>query len=186
MIVAISGSPRQGGNTEILLEAFLGALRDRTLVKVYRLQGMKLQGCKGCGGCYREGRCIFQDEVWSLYEELEGAKALVVSSPIYFTSITGQLKTFVDRAQPFWARKFLLHERRITSLKKGFFICVGGMEGDKYFNHAALVVKSFFNSLGIQHQGDLFYSAIDDKGEIRERSGAIEAAERAGEDFANL
>lgn len=183
MILAVSGSPRKRGNTEKLLEAFLEAIYGSFEVKFYRLEDMELQGCRGCGACYKRGECILEDPLKSLYGEVERAEALILSSPIYFASITSQLKAFIDRGQPFWARKYLLKRESITDVKRGFFITAGGMEGDKYFKNAFLVVKSFFNIIDAQYMGDLFFSKIDAKGDIEKRDGALERAKRAGRDF---
>lgn len=184
MILAVSGSPRKGGNTEQLLEAFLENAQGLFQVKLYRLQDMQLNGCRGCGACYKGGDCIIDDAIRSLYREVEKAEALVVSSPIYFANITSQLKAFIDRAQPFWARKYLLERETLTALKGGFFISAGGMEGDKYFHHASLVVKSFFTILNTRYSGDLFFSSIDEKGDIKKREGALDKAKEAGREFA--
>lgn len=182
MIMALLGSPRRKGNTETLLEAFLQGVGSDYEVETYRLEGLELHGCKGCGACYETGECIFDDAIKGLYKHVERAEALVISSPIYFTSVTSQLKVFIDRAQPYWARKYLL-ERESSQKKLGFFISVGGMEEDKYFPGTRLVVASFFNMVDAKYHGDLFFSGIDERGDIEAREGALDAAREAGRSF---
>jgi len=180
MIVVVYGSPRKEGNTEILTDSFLRPLYRQDEVKKVYLRDLQLKPCVACGGCDKTGVCVYKDDIWDIYEAIEKAEALVLASPIYFASLTAQTKAFIDRAQPFWVRKYVLGQKNDGYRKKGVFISVGGMDTDKYFLNARLVVKSFMNTLDIKYSGDLFFPAVDKKGEIRERSGALEAAEKTG------
>jgi len=183
MIVAVYGSPRKGGNTDLLMDAFLEPLYPHVEVKKYYLRDIPLKPCTACEGCSKTAVCIYKDEIWSIYEDIDLAKGLVLSSPIYFASVSAQVKAFIDRAQAFWVRKFLLKEKSPQPGKKGFYISVGAINSDKYFLNSKLVIRTFMISMDIEYAGDLFFSGVDGKGEIIGKPGALKAAARSGLKF---
>jgi multimeric flavodoxin WrbA len=187
MIAAIYGSPRKYGNTDLLMDAFLEPLQRKVEVKKYRVCDMLLKPCIACGGCDKTGVCILKDEIWSVYNDIDEAEGVILSSPIYFASVSAQLKIFIDRAQAFWARKYLLKKQTShTPQKKGFFISAGAINTDKFFLNSKQVIQTFMLSMDIEYSGDLFFSGVDGKGEILEKSGALEAAALAGMKFIGM
>jgi len=98
-IVLLSGSPRKGGNTDIMAQAFVeGARSAGKNVRLFRVADMKIGGCLGCDGCEREGiSCIQKDDMHQVIEALLEAEALVLASPAYYFSVSAQLKLAIDR-----------------------------------------------------------------------------------------
>ena len=120
-ILGISGSPREGGNTEVAVRE---ALR-QTLVhgpletELVRLGDHRIEHCAGCRGCMELGRCVIQgDDFDRLWEKLEAADGLVVGAPVYWFGPPGVMKDFIDRAHgPFAVGGgTLLAEKRVLLL----------------------------------------------------------------------
>jgi multimeric flavodoxin WrbA len=65
------------------------------------LNGLDYRGCQGCEGCTSGGECILKDDLTPILEELRKAEGWVLASPIYYDSVTGQMKTFFDRCRTF-------------------------------------------------------------------------------------
>ncbi|HBQ64376.1 MAG TPA: flavodoxin family protein [Clostridiales bacterium] len=183
-MIAIYGSPRKGGNSEILLDAFLGPVEPKMKVVKFRLGEMELQPCISCGHCSQYGKCIFNDDIEELFQAIESSDKLVIASPIFFTTVPAQVKSFVDRAQSYWERKRLADKDTRLPAKKGFFLAVGAMKTERYFQNARMVIKSLMNTLDISYTGELFYPGVDAKGAIRDIPGALDQAEAAGAVFA--
>jgi multimeric flavodoxin WrbA len=101
-ILGIVGSPRVGGNTEILVREALEAARiNGGAVELIRLADKKISPCRGCRTCIEKRRlCVIQDDMQELYEKLMDADGIIVGSPVYLSQVTGQLKVFMDRTQP--------------------------------------------------------------------------------------
>lgn len=137
----------------------------------------------GCCKCDKTGICIYKDNIQSIYECIENAKGLILASPIYFACVTAQMKTFIDRGQAYWVRKFLLHQSASIINKKGFYISAAAMNTDKYFLNSRSVIKSFMISLDIKYSGELFVPGVEDKGEIRKFPEVLNSAYQAGHDF---
>jgi len=98
-IVVLSGSPRKDGNTDKLTAAFIdGAESSGKKVTLFRVADMKINGCFGCEHCCEEkGVCVQKDDMVSILDALQNADTLVLASPVYYFTITAQLKLALDR-----------------------------------------------------------------------------------------
>jgi len=100
--VAINGSPRPGGNTEILLKKVLGPLEAAGWSTEYlRIGGKPVRGCFACMKCVekRNGRCAYEGDVVNEYlEQMFAADAIILGSPTYFADVTSEMKALIDRA----------------------------------------------------------------------------------------
>ena len=98
-IVVLSGSPRKDGNTARLTEAFIaGAHAAGKEVSLFRVAGLQIGGCRGCGHCFKnQGACVQQDDMPPILDALRQADALVLASPVYFFGVSAQLKLAIDR-----------------------------------------------------------------------------------------
>lgn len=96
--IGIAASPRKGGNSEALLEAALaGAESAGAEVQLVRLVELSFRGCLVCEGCAETGRCVQEDDLAPVHEELRSSQVWILSSPIYFDGLTWLAKAFFDR-----------------------------------------------------------------------------------------
>jgi len=100
--IAINGSPRPGGNTEIMLKKVLEPLVAAGWSTEYRqIGGKPVRGCTACFKCVekKNGRCVIESDVVNEYLELMyAADAIILGSPTYFADVTAELKALIDRA----------------------------------------------------------------------------------------
>lgn len=99
-ILILNGSPRPKGNTAILCEAFMeGAKSAGHEVDLIDLRKLEVKGCIGCmqGGKDPASPCVIKDGMDKIYPLYEKADIVVLASPLYYWSISGQLKTAFDR-----------------------------------------------------------------------------------------
>lgn len=100
--IAINGSPRQGGNTEIMLKKVLETLESAGWGTEYRqIGGKPVRGCLACHRCFEKqnGQCSNDKDVVNEYLELMcAADAIILGSPTYFADVSSELKALIDRA----------------------------------------------------------------------------------------
>jgi multimeric flavodoxin WrbA len=98
-ILAINGSPRGGrSDTFLLLRAVLGGIKESgAVVEVVHLVDLNFRFRNACSACFQEGKCAEEDDFPKLYEKIKEADGLILGSPVYFDSVTGQMKMFIDR-----------------------------------------------------------------------------------------
>ena len=100
--LAINGSPRKGGNTEILLRKILEPLAAAGHKTDYvQVGGTRIRGCTACGACGRmkNKRCVIEDDVFNLaFAKMLEADAILIGSPVYFADATAETKALIDRA----------------------------------------------------------------------------------------
>ncbi|MBA7627098.1 hypothetical protein ES703_34560 [subsurface metagenome] len=184
-VLGIAGSPRRGGNTDLLLaEVMKGAASRGAEVKIIILNDLKIAPCQHCDACLETGRCKVEDDMQMVYGELERADRIVLASPIQFMTVTAQAKAMIDRCQSLWARKYVLKQPPLGSepgKKKGLFISVGGRKVANLFEPALVTVKSLFKVLDITYAGELLFPGIDEKGAITKHPDALKQAFLAGQ-----
>ena len=100
--VAINGSPRKGGNTEILLNKVLTPLTAAGWeTEFIQLGGTDIGGCKACYHCFdtKNSRCDQKDTAFGpCLEKMLAADAIILGSPTYFTDVSAEMKALIDRA----------------------------------------------------------------------------------------
>jgi multimeric flavodoxin WrbA len=102
-ILAFVGSPRKGGNTDILIDYVIqGAKSQRQGISVKKIyvNDLKLEPCRGDVSCRRTGKCVISDDMAQVLESIEQADALILGSPLYRGYLPGQMKVLMDRTNP--------------------------------------------------------------------------------------
>ena len=184
-VIGIAGSPRRGGNTDLLLaEVLRGAASKGAEVKTIILNDLTIAPCQHCDACLEKGKCRIEDDMQMVYRELEEADRIVLASPIQFMTVTAQAKAMIDRCQSLWARKYVLKIPPLGSepgKKKGFFISVGGRNLANLFEPALVTIKTLFRILDITYAGELFFPRVDEKGAIAKHPDALNQAFLVGQ-----
>ena len=102
-VLILSSSPRKGGNSETLAAAFAnGALEAGNLVETVHLREKNYGFCRGCLACQKLGHCVIRDDAVAVTAKMHDADVLVFATPVYYYSVSGQLKTMLDRANPLY------------------------------------------------------------------------------------
>jgi multimeric flavodoxin WrbA len=123
-ILGLSFSPREQGNTELLLErVFAGASREGADTELYRAADKNIKPCDGCGTCFKTGECHIKDDMQELYQKMLKADGIIFGTPVYFYNMTAQGKTVIDRTIA------LIDSERSLANKVGGIVVVGGSLG---------------------------------------------------------
>lgn len=170
------GSPRRGGNTDLLLdEALKGAQSTGAQVEKLILSELHITPCLEHYVCLRAGECDIEDDMVWVYPKLVEADVLLLASPIFFYGLTAQAKALIDRCQALWVRKYRL-KRATAPGRRGAFIAVGATKGKRLFDGVVLTVKYFFDAADVAYSGELLIRGVDKKKEIRQHPIALKEA----------
>jgi multimeric flavodoxin WrbA len=120
-ILGVAGSPRPGGNTEMLIARLLAAAgREGAETRLYSLGGKKIAPCVDCRGCTdRQPYCTQMDAMQELYEHMLWADAIVFGTPVYMGTMSAQLKAVFDRCRPLWRMGNALSSKVASALAVG-------------------------------------------------------------------
>lgn len=169
-ILVLNGSPRPDGNTAAMIDAFAeGAGQNGHNITVVPVCGKKIAGCLACEYCHTkgEGRCIQQDDMQEIYPLLEAADMIVLASPVYYHSFTGQLQCAVNRI-------YALDKPK--NLKKAALILSSG--SDNVYGGAIYEYQnSFLDYLKLQDMG--IYTAFDKQNKSEEKLRELRAFGRS-------
>ena len=183
--LALAGSPRRGGNSDLLLQEFMKGVSSRGCqVEIIYVSQLKISPCVECNSCYKTGECVIKDDMQGVYPRLLDSDYLIVATPVFFMGPSAQLKALIDRCQAIWARKYILKKTWDTSGKKGFLIATCALtKKEGVFAGAINTAKAFFHVLGFKYSGELVFSGLEEKGEIARRPEALCEAFNAGRDL---
>ncbi len=103
-VLILSGSPRKGGNSDLLCDEFMkGALESGNEVEKIRVSEKKIGYCRACYYCTSHGgECAVKDDMSEIMQKIIDCDVIVLASPVYFYSIDAQLKTLIDRTVARW------------------------------------------------------------------------------------
>jgi len=186
-VLVILGSPRRNGNSEILAKAVVQELQRQQTnsIEYIHLNTLKISPCQSCGGCEKTSVCVIRDDMDVLYEKVDAADRLFLVSPVYFYGPSAQSKTFIDRFQARWSRKYLLEKPfRQDDDRKGYLLATAATKGEKVFDSSLLIAKSFFDAINVKFGGSLLVRSVDKAGVIRERAEEMRRATDFGRDIA--
>ena len=188
-VLAIAGSPRRNGNTDLLLEqAISGAAGAGGRVTRLVACDLDISPCRHCGGCLKTGRCVIKDDMQQVQLQLRQTDHLILASPVFFMGVTAQVKSLIDRCQALWSLKYMLKvpvADPAGRTRRGLFVATGGLpyQKERLFGPARETVKSVLHVLEIKYSAELFFPHIDRKGEIARHPTALQDAFRAGKEL---
>jgi len=180
-VLGINGSPRIGGNTDILLDRVLeGAKTKGAEIEKIILNKLKFSPCQECDKMADDGLCLVKDDMQAVYEKIKGSDAIVFASPVFFGSLSAQSKMMIDRFQCAWRAKYIL--RKDTGYKKipGIFISLEGSARKDFFENAKSIARNLFATINADYQGELFCSGVNEKAGILKHAGCLKKAFELG------
>lgn len=174
-IVLITGSPRVGGNTDKLADAFEKGCRNegKDIVR-FDVAMMKISGCTACQRCYsKDMACVFHDNFNEIAMQIEGADAVVLAAPVYWYSLPAQMKGVIDKFYSFCVGK-----RPVAGKKLGLISCCAD-EGLEAFGPLKDALRMSADILGWTMAGDVLVPGLEEKDDVLRTDGCIRAEEFA-------
>lgn len=168
-ILALIGSPRKQGNTDILVDEILrGAeMKGHSVEKRY-LYDYDILPCLDCRGCKRgDYICVLKDDMREIYETLQNADIIIFGTPVYWYGPTGKMKLLIDRLRPFIANGRLKG-------KKGLVVAPSE-EGSSCGGPLMKMFYMSFDYLGMKSAGSIMVRAYE-RGEIAENIDELQRA----------
>lgn len=170
-VLVIVSSPRKGGNSELLCDSFIkGARENGNEVEKLLLREKKIAPCIACEACLRNGgTCVQEDDMAGILDKLVYADVIVLSTPVYYYSVSAQLKVMIDRS--------LAGGKRL--INKEFYLIATAADGKQAMETTMNDMLGYVRCLsGSSVKGRVYGSAFG-IGEIKGKD-AVEEAYRLG------
>ena len=157
-ILVLNGSPRSNGNTKGMIEAFReGSVSAGHQVDVMDVCRMKIGGCLACEYCHTKGggKCVQRDDMQEVYPLLEETEMIVLASPVYYHSFTGQLQCAINRIYALDKPKNLKKAALILSSGSNHVYCGAFYEYQQSFlNYLHLEDMGIFTAYGKENKSE--------------------------------
>jgi len=178
-VVILLGSPRREGNSAALAERLAAGAADAgAKVQTFYLHGMKIAPCQACESCHKPGAkgCVIRDDMQRVYPELRGADAVVYASPIYWFTVSAQLKAAMDRCYALGgAGGYALAGKRI-----GLAFTFGGEDAfDSGCTNAIRTFQDAFRFVGAEIVG-MVYASAGEAGDVLKNTKVLDEAKELG------
>jgi multimeric flavodoxin WrbA len=182
-LLAIYGSPREGGSTSRLLDALLEGLDGSGLaVHGIHLGRLRIAPCTHCDGCRETGRCILRDDMDRVYDLLGSAAAVAVASPVCFNDVTAQLKALIDRCQAPWVAEHRLGRPIHPAFRPAAIVSAAAQETPEVFTCLTRTIRYFLRTVHFQPAAAVTLPGIDRPGDLT--PAHLDEARRAGGELA--
>ena len=179
--IGIVGSPRKGGNTEILTRHTLNAIEEEGLdTELITLAGLDIKTCNACLICKKvEERCPIKDDLWPIYLKMKEADAIIIGTPVYFSSATALIKAFTERTG------FIGRAQNAFKGKVGGPLVVARRAG-KSFAHAELAYWFHINEIIVPGSNYWNVAFGMNEGDVESDEEGLKTAWHFGKNVADL
>lgn len=168
-VLILSGSPRKGGNCDLLCDAFLKGAKEagHDVEKIFVAE-KKISYCTACYYCTEHnGECAIKDDMSAILDKMQAADVIVMSSPVYFYSIDAQMKALIDRTVARWTN---------IPNKEFYYIMTAAEDSDTVMDCTLQCFRGFAECLdGSKERGVIYGKGVYQKGEIADKPAMQEA-----------
>ncbi len=167
----MTGSPRKGGNSDLLCDEFLrGAQESGNQVEKVFLRSKKVAPCNACYYCKNSGgKCAIPDDMAEILDKMQAADVIVMASPVYFYSIGAQMKAVIDRSVARWTN---------IPNKEFYYIMTAAEDSDTVMDCTLECFRGFAACLdGAQEKGVIYGKGVYEAGAIKGLPAMREAYE---------
>ena len=169
-VLILSGSPRKGGNSDILCDEFArGATEAGHEVEKNPCRGKENRHCRACYACRGTGVCAIKDDMTEVLQKMIDADVLVLASPVYFYSIDAQLKALIDRTVARWLE---------VKNKEFYYIVTAADEALASADTTLACFRGYAECVeGAKEMGIIYGMGTYEKGEVKGKAAMTEAFE---------
>lgn len=170
-ILVLSGSPRKGGNSDMLCDQFIQGAKEAGHIteKVY-VHEQSIGFCKACYYCRESGgTCVIKDNMADVLQKMIDADVIVFASPVYFYSIDAQLKALIDRTVARW----------LEVKNKEFYYIMTAADNDTAAMETTLACfRGYADCVkGAKEMGVIYGIGVYKKGEVKDKEAMAHAYE---------
>jgi multimeric flavodoxin WrbA len=174
-ILVITGSPRKGGNSELLADAFInGAVANGHRVNKFEAANKSINGCRACEACWSNGKaCVFEDDFIELAQFLYVADIIVLCTPVYWFGMTAQIKLAIDRLYSYMSPKCPIK----LNIKESCLIACAEDSDEEVFDGTIGTYKGIINYLKWEDRGILTVPSVNKVGDVLKTEYILKAEE---------
>ncbi len=160
-ILILNGSPRPNGFTKSLINTFTENINTEYLFEIIDCNKLDVNYCVDCRYCEKNFTCTINDGMQEIYTKLENADVIVFATPVYFYSMSAQIKTLIDRLQVYYYRHINGKNSELKN-KIGILFAVGGAkEYPNQFLGVETIAKGAMKDLNCSLEKSFFLSKTD-------------------------
>jgi len=174
-ILVLTGSPRSGGNSDMMADAFIKGVRaaGHEVVKI-KADEKNVRGCKACNTCYsKDTACVFDDDFNEIAPHIENADVIAMATPLYWYTFPAQLKAVIDKMYALYSGN------KSINAKECVLMACAAEDDQEAFEGLIRSWNLIIKLLNWVEKGCLIVPGVNDAGDI-EKTDALDKAEAMG------
>jgi len=161
-VLVLYAGPRLNKNTDKMLKIFLNNLNNNNYnINRIDLKNLSINLCDSCYYCAKYGKCIKNDDMNKIYAAIESSDIVILSSPMYFNSISSLAKIMIDRCQVYWSKKFVFKQNNLKPKIGILLMTAGAIQKNRLSPGATMVVDLFFKSINANFEHFFLIENLD-------------------------
>jgi len=176
-VLGIVGSPRRGGNTDLLVDEILkGAKENGAETETIFLHELEINPCDGCNVCFKnkDGNCKHKDDFALVKRKMEESDTWIIGTPIYWWGPTAITKAFIDRWYQHDITKQFFKDRSMI------LVVVSGGASESYSRHVVGMMEDITQYVGLKMIDKIICTGVGKKGDVKNKPDILEKALNAG------
>jgi multimeric flavodoxin WrbA len=181
--ICIIGSPRDNGSVAYLMDIIINAMQVGGVeVTKYHLSRLQIHYCEGCLECEADGKCVQDDDMKMLIDEIIKSDAIILASPSYWGDVTGQMKVFIDRSLPLCNAK--TGQTAVPAGKIGIGVAIRAGSSKAENLQIIEMFRHYFGHLGIKLAASMTVEGVNNLSDIKNNKMKLEEASDLGKEIA--
>jgi len=174
-VLGIVGSPRKGGNTDIIIDEILkGAKKNGANTEKILLSDLTINPCDGCNVCFKTGECKHKDDFTVLKDKLNESEVWIIGTPVYWWGPTAILKAFIDRWYEYELKRQFFHGKRMI------LVIASGGSSESYSRHIIGMMEDITQYLGINLEDKIVCIGVSRRGDVKNKPELLKKALELG------
>jgi multimeric flavodoxin WrbA len=178
-ILLINAGAKNYGATQEILTIIENYVPNTSTVNSICLGDVHVQFCKGCKSCYDKGKCLQEDDMEAIMDEIDYSDIIIVASPSYWADIPGQFKVFIDRCTVYSDTNPNPNHRILKPGKKCYAIALRTGKRPMECEHIIESIKHWCGHMKIDMIDSMYFCEVSNKEDIMQyKDSIIENAKR--------
>lgn len=178
-VTAIIGSPRKGGNGDLIVDETLKALREENVeINKYYLDKYLIEPCHACNHCGEGIDCVTLDDGAKIIDELQKSDITILTTPIYYGQMSAQTKKLIDRF-------YSVSKNPLKSFKGKLFLIFTHTQTEGVYDSYIELTENLFKTLGWDLTNTLDVGNVSEAGSVKKQENKLKEAYEIGENLLN-
>lgn len=172
-VLMLNAGAKNNGPTQEILKTIENEIKHNSIMNIICLGDADMRYCKGCKVCYNTSKCVQEDDMESIINQIDTSDIIIAAAPSYWADISGQFKVFIDRCTVYSDTNPNSDHRIFKSGKRCYAIALRTGKRPVECEHIIDTINHWCGHMKIDMVGSMYFCEINDKNDIAQHKESI-------------